>query len=76
MGTISMSNRNKPTSPFWGKLAAALLFISATLQGSGLSTENHKLVWIGFGLTIVAGLIPIFTGTDQPTQPVQATSTV
>lgn len=65
MAMISISNRNKPTSPFWGKLSAALLFISATLQGSGLSTEKHELVWIGFGLTIVAGLIPIFTDSSQ-----------
>lgn len=67
MAIISISNINKPTSPFWGKLSAALLFISATLQGSGLSTEHHALVWAGFGLTVIAGLIPIFTNTSQST---------
>lgn len=67
MATISINNINKPTSPFWGKLSAALLFISATLQGSGLATEHHVLVWAGFGLTVAAGLIPIFTNTTQST---------
>lgn len=66
MNTFSITNVNKPTSPFWGKLSAALLFISATLQGSGLATEKHELVWVGFGLTVMAGLIPIFTNSSQP----------
>lgn len=69
MGNITIGNINKSTTPRWGKIAAACLFISASLQTSGLSTEHHELVWAGTALTIIAGLIPIFTNGSTPVAP-------
>ena len=61
MTQISIKNFNKSTNPFWGKIQAASLFVSSTIMGTALTTDNHIMGWASFGLTILAGLIPIFT---------------
>lgn len=68
--SISIRNLNSPTSPFWGKTQAAALFVSSTIMGTALATHNDIMGWISFGLTIIAGLIPIYTnGPKNETPP-------
>lgn len=68
--SISINNYNSPTSAYWGKIQAASLFVSSSIMGTALATNNAIMSWISFGLTIVAGLIPIFTnGPKNETPP-------
>lgn len=71
--SISIKNYNHSTSPFWGKIQVASIYVSSTIMGSALSTDNHPLAWVSFALTILAGLIPIFTNGPPPKPTVDAT---
>lgn len=67
MATISITNMNKPTSPFWGKIAAACAFISGTITMNALYKDIHWIGYISSALTLFGGLILIFVDTPQST---------
>lgn len=67
MPSISVTNISKATSPFWSKVSAACSFVSASILGMGISSDNMTILWFAFGLQIIAGVVVIFTnGTPKP----------
>lgn len=68
MTQISIKNINQPTSPFWSKMAAACAFVSTSITTTALLNEIHWMGYLGAGLTLVSGLIPIFMNEVKPVQ--------
>lgn len=66
MSTISINNINRPTQPFWNKISAACSFVSGSITTTALLNEIHWLGYLGAGLTLVSGLIPIFMNGVKP----------
>lgn len=68
MTQISIKNINQPTSPFWGKIAAACAFISGTITMNALYNEIHWMGYVSSSLTLIGGLILIFMNDVKPVQ--------
>jgi hypothetical protein len=62
---MKLSNINKPTSPFWNKVALACASASAFIAGYGALADDKNFMIAGGILGILGTIIPIFISNGE-----------